>query len=346
MPVYSFNPLEDPRWEELGQRHPHASVFHTTGWLKALQRTHGYKPIVYTTSPPGATLTNGIVFCRIRSWLTGRRLVSLPFADHCEPLVERTEQLREILSSLQHALEEEKLKYVEIRPLRSDLSAEPCVHKSDLFCFHVLDLRPPLEHLFRGFHKDSIQRRIRRARREALSYEEGRSEELLRKFYHLMVLTRRRHKLPPQPIEWFRNLLTYLGDRVTIRVVHCRQRPVASSLTLRHLATLVYKYGCSDARYHHLGSVPFLVWKTIRAAKEGGMQTFDFGRSDIANEGLASFKDHFGMTRSVLAYERICTSPAPKIGDAHSMHFAQRIFAHMPVGLLTMSGRLLYRHIA
>jgi lipid II:glycine glycyltransferase (peptidoglycan interpeptide bridge formation enzyme) len=260
--------------------------------------------------------------------------------------VEGAEQLREILSSLQLTLKEKKLKYVEIRPLSSDLSAEPCVQKSESFCFHVLDLHPALETLFRGFHKGSTQRMIRRAERAALGHEEGSSEELLKKFYHLLVLTRRRHNLPPPPIEWFRNLMTFLGDRLTIRVAYCGRRPVASILTLRHLDTLVYKYGCSDARYHHLGCMPFLLWKAIRAEKERGSQVFDFGRSDTSNEGLIRFKDHFGTTRSILTYSRICSTPAPTVAAVHSMQFAKRIFAHMPDGLLTASGRLLYRHIA
>jgi hypothetical protein len=34
-----------------------------------------------------------LVFCRVRSWLTGRRSISLPFSDHCEPLVESHEAL-------------------------------------------------------------------------------------------------------------------------------------------------------------------------------------------------------------------------------------------------------------
>lgn len=94
--VYTINPLEDKRWAELSERHPHASIFHTTGWLEALRQTYGYGSIVYTTTPPGTALTNGMVFCRISSWLTGRRMVSLPFADHCEPLVDSVEDRQEI----------------------------------------------------------------------------------------------------------------------------------------------------------------------------------------------------------------------------------------------------------
>ena len=38
--------------------------------------------IAFTTSRPNQELKNALVFAAVRSWLTGRRLVSLPFSDH------------------------------------------------------------------------------------------------------------------------------------------------------------------------------------------------------------------------------------------------------------------------
>ena len=86
MSVYQFNPLKDPRWQPFVDHHPGGSIFHSADWLEALRRTYGYEPVVYTTTSPGKELSNGIVFCRIHSWVSGSRLVSLPFSDHCEPL--------------------------------------------------------------------------------------------------------------------------------------------------------------------------------------------------------------------------------------------------------------------
>jgi hypothetical protein len=335
--------LEDQRWLEFTHGHPRASVFHTPGWLQALHRTYGYEPIVYTTSPPGATLTNGIVFCRINSWLTGRRMVSLPFADHCEPLVEQQEDREELFGCLRSAVE--KWKYIEIRPLCSGLLSEPGLETADVFCLHVLDLRPDLEILFRNLQKDSIQRKIRRARQQSLYYDEGRSEALLTKFYQLFLMTRRRHNLPPQPIEWFQSLATCLGDQLKIHVAFKDGRAIASILTLRHRDTLVYKYGCSDASYHNLGGMPFLFWKAIQEAKERGMLTFDLGRSDSADHGLITFKDRWGTTRSTLAYGRFCARQRQNEAEGYPMQFAKRVFARLPDGLLIAAGRLLYRHV-
>jgi Acetyltransferase (GNAT) domain len=344
LPVYTLDPLNDLRWADFVERHSRASIFHTRGWLEALHRTYGYEPVVYTTCAPASALTNGIVFCRIRSWLTGGRMVSLPFADHCEPLVGCLGESREILSSVQRTLDNERFKYIELRPLSANLLTETSMQKSDSFCFHALDLQPPLVELFRRFQKDSIQRKIRRAEREDLLYEEGRSEILLKKFYHLFVLTRRRHKVPPQPIDWFQNLVTCLGDRLKIRVASKAGRPIASMLTLRHGEAMVYKYGGSDASVHNWGATPFLFWKAIQDAKAGGVQKFDFGRSDGDNRGLIIFKDRWGSERTELTYWRLPGRSVPGRGQ-WKLKIAGPIFARMPDRVLAASGRILYRHI-
>ena len=117
--VYAIDPLRDSRWPELIGRHPNASVFHTRGWLRALQVTYGYEPVAFTTSAPSEELTNALLFCVVRSWLTGNRLVSLPFSDHCEPLVENAEQFRTLSSFAESLRLKERWKYVEIRSANS-----------------------------------------------------------------------------------------------------------------------------------------------------------------------------------------------------------------------------------
>ena len=272
-------------------------------------------------------------------------MVSLPFADHCEPLVEQQEDRKELFGFLKRAVQNEKWKYIEIRPLCSGLLSESGLETADIFYLHVLDLQPDLEILFRNFQKDSIQRKIRRAGQQSLHYDEGASEALLTKFYQLFLMTRRRHNLPPQPIEWFQNLATCLGDQLKIHVASKDGRAIASILTLRHRDTLVYKYGCSDASYHKLGGMPFLFWKAIQEAKKRGTLTFDLGRSDSADHGLITFKDRLGATRSTLAYGRFCARQRQSAAEGYPMQFAKRVFARLPDGLLTAAGRLLYRHV-
>src|SRR5262245_55854362 len=96
--VYALDPLSDARWTDLVERHPLASVFHSRGWLAALKRAYGYDPIALTTTERGP-LENGLALCRIRTLMSGR-LVSLPFSDHCDLLMDRPDDLSAMLGYL------------------------------------------------------------------------------------------------------------------------------------------------------------------------------------------------------------------------------------------------------
>jgi CelD/BcsL family acetyltransferase involved in cellulose biosynthesis len=344
--IERIDPLKDARWPEFLQRHPNASIFHTPGWLEALRRTYGYQPVVFTSSSSTHELANGLVFCCINSRFTGRRLVSLPFSDHCQPLADNPERLMALLRFLEQSLKKEKWRYVELRPLTIGGSSLSGFEQNQTSYIHILNLSGSQDEIFRGFHKDSIQRKIRRAEREGLTYEEGRSEQFLDQFYHLLLRTRRRHQLPPQPREWFRNLIDCLGDQLKIRVASRHGQPMASILTLGFKNVLVYKYGCSDAKYHNLGPMHLLFWKSIQEAKNNGLKEFDLGRSDADNEGLVEFKSRWGATQSKLTYLRY---PASVVREASSegwgVRIAKRLFLHMPDGFLEAAGKLLYRHV-
>lgn len=111
-----IDPLLDPRWARFVQNHPHGSAFHSTAWLEALRRTYGCQPAAVTTSDSNGHLVNALVFCRVYSWITGRRIVSLPFSDHCAPLVEDEESLASLVATLVNVAQAEKCRYVELRP--------------------------------------------------------------------------------------------------------------------------------------------------------------------------------------------------------------------------------------
>jgi hypothetical protein len=344
MAIHTLDPLQDPRWSEFVEQHQSVSVVHTTGWLKALRQTYGYKPVVYTTSAPATPLENGVVLCRVASWLTGCRLVSLPFADHCDLLIGNPADECELLQGLQEVAMRENLKYIELRPRPSEREHADW-NTSSSFCFHELDLRPSIEDLLRATHKTAVQQAIRRADREQLTCDEGRSDKHVGEFYRLLLLTRRRHGLPPQPIQWFRNLAASLGDRLTIRVASKDGQTVASILTIQWGRTITYKYGCSDARFHNLGGIAFLLWKTIQDAKRTGAQSLDFGRSDLDNSGLITFKDRWGARESSLSYFRHSAEPQRRLTEGGSAKLVKQAFAYMPDRMLTTAGRLLYRHI-
>ena len=344
MSVYQLNPLDDSRWPTFLDRRPDSSVFHSPGWLEALRRSYGYEPVVFTTTPPGQELSNGIVFCKIRSWVSGGRLVSLPFSDHCQPLTDG-QSFAEVMDWLNTSRSVKHWKYVELRPLSGTDTFHSDLAKSESFSLQVLDLRPDIDTLFRNFHKSCVQRKIHRAEREGLTYQEGRSESHLAQFYELLLLTRRRHGLPPQPLVWFRNVVRSLGEAVSIRIASKNGRPVASIITLKFKDVLVYKYGCSDSRFNNLGGNSLLFWKAIQDAKLAGHRQFDLGRSETDNPGLISFKENWGAASVPLDYYRLPAQHAARLTSGWRGRIAKNVFSILPDSILSATGKLLYRHI-
>jgi lipid II:glycine glycyltransferase (peptidoglycan interpeptide bridge formation enzyme) len=212
------------------------------------------------------------------------------------------------------------------------------------YLLHRLDLRPFAHDLFRHFHKDCVQRKIRRAERENLRYEEGTTEKLLGDFYRLLVMTRRRQYLPPQPLSWFRGLIHSFGKDLKIRVASKEGKAVASILTLSHKKSMTYKYGCSNTEFNRLGGTALLFWRTIQDAKDQRIDELDMGRSDIDNEGLIAFKEHWGATRTEIDYWSYPMAPSGLPG-AWKKRWARHVVSTAPDAILEKIGELMYRHI-
>ncbi len=343
--IYEINPITDLRWESFVARHPRSSIFHTPGWLRALQQTYGYEPVVYTTSPPRAELTNGVVFCRISSWITGKRLVSLPFSDHCDLLLEDGSGGADLFEDLLQELSAQHWRHIEVRPRSGVAALQDTDWSSQPYCFHSIDLAPAVSDIYANLHRSCVRKKIRRAEREKLVCREGCSPRLLNAFYHLLTITRKRHGVPPQPFAWFLNLAACLGPAMWVRLALAGDVPVAGMLTFEFRDTLVVKYSGSETEHQQRGGMQWLYWRTIQEAKNQGLKEIDLGRSSWDNQGLLDFKDHLGGTRYSLTYWKYPQSPAHASLFGTIRRPAGWILGHAPLSVLTIAGRFLYRHI-
>lgn len=344
--VSAIDPLRDIRWPEFVRKHPAGSVFHTVPWLDALKRTYSYEPVALTTADGRGNLVSALAFCRINSWLTGKRMVSLPFSDHCEPLVRDDDELRLLLARLQRESLRSHCQYFEVRPKSAALSNDLGLWNSQSYCLHQLDLRRGAAALFEQFHRDCIQRKIRRAERECLTVTDGPPRGNLESFYRLVVKTRRRQGLPPQPFRWFANLVDCFGPAISIRVARKNGQCIAGMLTIQNSQCVTYKYGASDERYHNVGGMIYLLWVAIQDAICHGITEFDMGRSETDNIGLLTFKDRWGASRSTLSYWRFPKSQPPLSSSVSRVpSLVKQLCSYAPDPALVFAGNRFYRHI-
>ncbi len=92
------NPIEFPRWNESLRSLPGDSFFHTSSWAEVLRKSYHYTP-VYFTIREQAAMKALLPIMEVNSFLTGKRGVSLPFTDYCEPAVSDAAQFREMFAA-------------------------------------------------------------------------------------------------------------------------------------------------------------------------------------------------------------------------------------------------------
>jgi CelD/BcsL family acetyltransferase involved in cellulose biosynthesis len=136
-----------------------------------------------------------------------------------------------------------------------------------------------------------------------------------------------------------------MGKDVCIRIASKGGRPIAGIMTLDHGKKMVYKYGGSDVKFNNLGATPLLFWRAIKDAKEAGMEELDLGRSNLDNSGLITFKERWSAVSSTLTTWRAPAVNASPSFEHLKARLAKAVCARLPDSVLTLAGRLLYRHI-
>ena len=341
--IYKLDPLGDPRWQALVDRHPNASVFHTSGWLEAVRRTYGYKPVVFTTSSPTHELRNGLLFCRIRNWLAGRRMVSLPLSDSCEPLCD-SDEFEMLLHYLQSAFDHQDWKCLQVRLFDGHFLSEVKTagfSMKDKRVIHSLNLQSLRSDFFESFHQDSVQHQVQGIGWPGFVERVGKSERLLNDFYGLYLLNRQQQRVPSQPYKWFQNVLQCMNECLEIRTAYKNDIPIASALTLRFRNTVYYKYGCANAQFNRLGAMPFLLWRAMCEAKSNGATRFDLGRIELDNAELVAFKNKWASQAQTLTYWEFPSSLAESVPSDWKAKILKGVFSLMSDRMLTATGRFL-----
>lgn len=343
MGLAPVDPTTIPGWDEMVSSHPGASVFHTAAWAGILADAYGYRPL-YLVDRAGAGSSPSILpLIEVRSPLTGRRGVCLPFSDSVPPLVEDGGDLANLLAEASSIGRNLGWRYLEIRggkPVR------PGIDPSVIYAEHVLRLDRPAGDLFQSL-RENMRRNVRKAGSEGVTVDFGHSGKHIEEYFRLHCLTRKMHGLPPQPIRFFR----LLGERLLSRgmgfVALARRRgvAVAGAIHLQFGTRMDYKFGASDAEGRRCRANVLLMWESIRKGAGEGMRELSFGRTDTAHSGLAEFKKGFGAVERSLPYYRLDPKTgAPLAAPSLGTNRLAPLFRIMPIAASRFLGSILYRH--
>jgi hypothetical protein len=334
-------PLPDPRWVSFLEASPDAGIFHHPAWTQLMTECYGYWPFVIALLGPDGDIAAGLPLMEVNSPITGKRWVSLPFSDACRPLYREESALQKLTEGVISLAEQERIPKLE---LRGTYPEHPALCARSQHVIHEIDLSPGEKIVWKKLH-DMHRRNIKVARENDVKIIQGETLKHLEEFYHLHLLTRRRQGVPIQPWKFFSRMKELLLDRQRgfLLLAYKEQQCIAGAIFLHWKDTLTYKYGASRDEGLKYRPNNLLMWTAIQKGCEHGFSRFDMGRTDLANQGLRTFKSRWGAHEKPLFYTSLGAN-SNHGGEGRIMGYMHKILEKSPAWVCRLSGELLYKH--
>ncbi|MEW6157027.1 MAG: GNAT family N-acetyltransferase [Verrucomicrobiota bacterium] len=345
-----LDPHEHARWDEFAAKHPCGLIFHQSSWKRALENSFPQMRGRYLVlSDEEGAIHAGLAVYRVRSWLLGNRLVSIPFATLADPLTNSGSDLQQSTSLLVQQCGLLGASRIELRCFRNLLSETSGEWRRDLsFKQHFirLDLQPAAA-LYQKFSRTAIRRMVSRAEQSGIVPVQGENEEHLQRFYEVFVQCRRVLALPPIPYAFFRELWRCLPrDRIFLSLAVKEGKVLGAVLGLvyKEVFSLEYSGELPEARCSGAGQL--LYWNAIQHAYARGCAIFHFGRTHRTNAGLLQYKRHWATTESDLPVYRWPARSAQSSSSAQAVYkMTQLLCRAAPDWIYPYIGHCCYRHL-
>lgn len=338
-----INPNDYPGWDDMLLSSKDYSFFHTSVWGKVLCESYNYTGFYFSIFNHGQ-LAVSIPVMEIKSILTGKRGVSLPFTDDCEPIIMDDVPAQALIDFIKAYGIKQGWEYLEFRGRHSCFDEE--ISSANYFG-HVLDLLRKEKDIFSNFRKGT-KSAIKQAMAEDVGAKISNSLEAVNEFYKLNCITRRRHGLPPQPYHFFKNVYDHIisKDLGVVVLGSFRNNPIAGGVFFHFGKKAIYKYGASDINYQHLRPNNLIIWEAIKWYTERGYKSFCFGRTEAENQGLRIFKNGWGTDERIIKYYKYDLRSSRFVARSNGTNnLYGKLLSRAPIALLKPIGSLLYRHM-
>ena len=352
-------------------RTPGHSFFHSSAWARVLSESYGYTPLYFTIIENGK-LQALVPLMEIDSILTGKRGVSLPFTDYCEPIIGDGIQFQGLLDHVIDCGRKRGWKYIELRGggnLFSRCSCSAVASENGIgllprasipeprpsdpvpvfitYLGHKLVLTKGEEKIFSSL-RNSTRRNIKKATAQGVVAKISTDLEGIKEFYRLNSMTRRLHGIPFQPFHFFKKVHEYIISKNLgfVALAFWQKRSIAGAVFFHFGRKAIYKYGASDRKYQELRANNLIMWEGISWLCKHFHGDLCFGRTEAGNAGLRQFKNGWGSKECNLNYFRYDLQRMEFTAHQSGLnHLGTRLVQRMPLPVLNLAGSVLYRHI-
>jgi CelD/BcsL family acetyltransferase involved in cellulose biosynthesis len=323
-------------------------VFHTAAWARVLIDCYGYEPRYHVIEDESGEIKAGWPALLVSSRLTGRRLVSLPFCDHCAPLIRSSSQAEALLGAIIADRQHLGARLIEVRGWPFAASQLPLpLNPVKYYSLYVAELESDASVPFARM-STTARRYVRQAERKGVTLRLAESRGDLERFYELNLLLRRRHGMLPQPRRFFELIHRYILEPGNghIFIGEVSGQPIAALMCLTHRDTAMCKFTLSDPDYWEYRPNHLMIAKSVEWACNEGFTRYDFGRCGAQDAGLAQFKEQTGFARSDLVYSYYPAAGGFSVKQPSGVKkLALERFARLAPNPLFRASARLYRHL-
>jgi len=349
-----LQPDEAQEWDAFVAQHPLGLVYHLTAWKKVLESAfpHIRGRFLALREAGTARIVAGLPVYTVRSWLLGNRVVSVPFASLCDPLVSSAAELQQLLLPIGEILRQDARR-LEIRTTKTTHLLGPPSFPPSSYRHHYLPLNRTPEELFRSFAKTSIRDTVRKAAKAGIQVVEAKGRQAVELSHAILSETRLRLSLPPMPVSFFEAMSVHLPERLKIFFALQNGKPVACHLVLADERLWISEHQ-GNTRGASAGANQILCWEIIQRAHAAGAKIFSFGRTSAGNQGLLVYKRRWSTVEEnlgdfVLRPDALTLS-LPELAQPREITPSYRIVRYLSSGkspqiLRTRVGNFCYRHL-
>ena len=317
------------------------SLFHAPAWRAAVEESFGleFRRFLPASEPTGSAWYSVVDDIR------GRRIVSTPFSDFCEPNLATAEGWHEFTDHLRS--------YdcpVTIRPFANRHAlADDTFERLGGLVWHGVDLRDGADGVFERM-KSKVRTKIRRVPKQGVTFRASSDPADIATMHAMHVQLRKtKYGMLAQPKGFFDALAANFGDDMVVAFAEVDGEPIAGMTFFAHNGVWYYKFSASYP--NDLRPNPALMMFAIRLADERGLHLVDFGRSDDDQPGLLAFKEQFEPFRLPLTTLRWAPDghADPRGADVGAVLGALTTILTdpaVPDETTTAAGELLYRYFA
>lgn len=301
MKIVCIDPQTNPLWQELVEQQ-RSDIFHSPQWIRTLTTTYNFNIRALVALDNAGEPRSGMVYCKIEDMLDPR-IVSLPFSDFCDPLVENIDHWNLFIDKL----------LAEHCPLTMHYLHNSLPFPDDRLQlakrakWHGIDLCPDIDTIWMNIHS-SARRAIKKAQNAGVIVRIAQEKKELRAFFELHLRVRKyKYQLLAQPYRFFENIWDNFieSQQGALMVAVYEDEIIGGVLFLEWQDKLYYKFNASNPAYTSYRPNDLVVWEGIKYGQAKGYAHLDFGRSDWDHEGLLRYKRKFSSqekTISVLEY--------------------------------------------